>query len=88
MKRGGVVAGESDYVDDGTVDLQGRPALKSKSGGWKACPYILCKHARNLESLNSKLSEQELSTNVGGGGDLQRWRVVSGWRTTESARTW
>jgi len=34
------VAG-SGYVEDGTVDLAGNPVLKSKTGGWKACPYIL-----------------------------------------------
>ncbi|KAJ7552485.1 hypothetical protein O6H91_06G057200 [Diphasiastrum complanatum] len=33
---------ESDiYVKDGTVDLKGRPAVKSKTGGWSACPFIL-----------------------------------------------
>ncbi|KAJ7546258.1 hypothetical protein O6H91_08G032400 [Diphasiastrum complanatum] len=33
---------ESDiYVKDGTVDLKGRPSIKSKSGGWRACPFIL-----------------------------------------------
>ncbi|KAJ7543080.1 hypothetical protein O6H91_09G024300 [Diphasiastrum complanatum] len=35
-------ATESDiYVKDGTVDLKGRPAIRAKSGGWKACPFIL-----------------------------------------------
>lgn len=29
------------YTGDGSVDLQGRPVLKSKTGNWRACPFIL-----------------------------------------------
>ncbi|KAJ7546235.1 hypothetical protein O6H91_08G031400 [Diphasiastrum complanatum] len=29
------------YVKDGAVDLKGRPSIRSKSGGWRACPFIL-----------------------------------------------
>jgi len=29
------------YAEDGTVDLRGNPVLKSKTGNWKACPFIL-----------------------------------------------
>jgi len=35
-------AAGSGYVEDGTVDLAGNPVLKAKTGGWKACPFILC----------------------------------------------
>lgn len=38
---GGAPAAGSGYVEDGTVDLHGNSVLKSKTGGWKACPYIL-----------------------------------------------
>ncbi|KAK7860396.1 protein nrt1/ ptr family 8.2 [Quercus suber] len=35
--------GEDDdkYTKDGTVDHHGNPADKSKTGNWKACPFIL-----------------------------------------------
>ncbi|KFK36927.1 hypothetical protein AALP_AA4G190800 [Arabis alpina] len=29
------------YTQDGTVDLQGRPVLASKTGRWKACSFLL-----------------------------------------------
>ncbi|KAI3931343.1 hypothetical protein MKX01_040260 [Papaver californicum] len=36
---GGMVAKEG-YTQDGTVDLKGRPILRSKGGRWKACSFI------------------------------------------------
>ena len=38
---------ESDrdgYTEDGTVDLKRRQILRSKTGRWKACSFILGKH--------------------------------------------
>ncbi|KAI3744222.1 hypothetical protein L1987_57299 [Smallanthus sonchifolius] len=29
------------YTGDGSVDIKGRPVLKSNTGNWKACPFIL-----------------------------------------------
>ncbi|XP_010680055.2 protein NRT1/ PTR FAMILY 8.3 [Beta vulgaris subsp. vulgaris] len=29
------------YAGDGSVDLQGNPVLKSKTGNWRTCPFIL-----------------------------------------------
>ncbi|KAJ8763911.1 hypothetical protein K2173_003693 [Erythroxylum novogranatense] len=29
-----------DYTKDGTVDLKGKPVLRSKRGGWKACSLL------------------------------------------------
>ncbi|VAH56450.1 unnamed protein product [Triticum turgidum subsp. durum] len=29
------------YTQDGTVDIKGNPAVKSSTGNWRACPYIL-----------------------------------------------
>ncbi|XP_022640652.1 protein NRT1/ PTR FAMILY 5.2 isoform X2 [Vigna radiata var. radiata] len=29
------------YAEDGTVDLKGKPVLKAKTGGWKACSFLL-----------------------------------------------
>ncbi|KAL2621052.1 hypothetical protein R1flu_001257 [Riccia fluitans] len=31
----------SEYTLDGSVDLKGNPAVRAKTGGWKACPFIL-----------------------------------------------
>lgn len=39
MEEGRVVS--EDYTQDGTVDLKGKPILKSKSGGWKACSFVV-----------------------------------------------
>lgn len=33
--------GSEDYTRDGTVDLKGRPVLRSKTGRWKACYFIV-----------------------------------------------
>ncbi|XP_019188319.1 PREDICTED: protein NRT1/ PTR FAMILY 5.2-like [Ipomoea nil] len=33
--------GSEDYTRDGTVDLKGRPVLRSKTGRWKACSFIV-----------------------------------------------
>uniref|UniRef100_A0A7N2MKQ6 Uncharacterized protein n=1 Tax=Quercus lobata TaxID=97700 RepID=A0A7N2MKQ6_QUELO len=32
-----------DCTQDGTVDLKGRPVLRSKTGRWKACYFIVDK---------------------------------------------
>ena len=29
------------YTQDGSVDLKGRPILRSKTGRWRACFFIL-----------------------------------------------
>lgn len=34
-------AAKAGYTGDGTVDLQGRPALASKTGKWKACAFLV-----------------------------------------------
>jgi hypothetical protein len=34
---------QDDYTQDGTVNLQGKPVLRSKTGGWKACSFIIGK---------------------------------------------
>ncbi|KAL3506173.1 hypothetical protein ACH5RR_031555 [Cinchona calisaya] len=33
--------GSDGYTKDGTVDLKGNPVLRSKSGGWKACWFVV-----------------------------------------------
>jgi solute carrier family 15 (peptide/histidine transporter), member 3/4 len=30
-----------EYTQDGTVDLKGKPVLRSKTGGWKACSFLV-----------------------------------------------
>ncbi|KAK3444551.1 hypothetical protein EUGRSUZ_A01361 [Eucalyptus grandis] len=34
-------ADKDDYTQDGTVDLKGRPILRSKTGRWNACSFIV-----------------------------------------------
>ncbi|KAK7279247.1 hypothetical protein RJT34_24294 [Clitoria ternatea] len=38
MEEGRVV---TEYTQDGTVDLRGKPLLKSKTGRWKACSFVV-----------------------------------------------
>ncbi|PON66801.1 Proton-dependent oligopeptide transporter [Trema orientale] len=33
--------GDPDYAQDGSVDLKGRPVLRSKTGRWRACAFII-----------------------------------------------
>ncbi|CAN0885773.1 Protein NRT1/ PTR FAMILY 5.2 [Linum grandiflorum] len=33
--------GLSDYTEDGTVDLKGKPVYRSKTGRWKACSFVV-----------------------------------------------
>ncbi|KAL0418621.1 UNVERIFIED_CONTAM: protein NRT1/ PTR FAMILY 5.2 [Sesamum radiatum] len=35
------VGGMGDYTQDGTLDLKGRPVLRSTTGRWKACYFIV-----------------------------------------------
>ncbi|KAI4996670.1 hypothetical protein ZWY2020_051590 [Hordeum vulgare] len=37
----GEVGGDMIYTQDGTVDMKGNQAVKSNTGNWRACPYIL-----------------------------------------------
>ncbi|XP_027935728.1 protein NRT1/ PTR FAMILY 5.2-like [Vigna unguiculata] len=39
MEEGRVV--NQDYTQDGTVNIKGKPILRSKSGGWKACSFVV-----------------------------------------------
>jgi peptide/histidine transporter 3/4 len=34
---------KEEYTQDGTVNLKGKPVLRSKTGGWKACSFIVGK---------------------------------------------
>lgn len=46
-EKGHNVTHEGDnhgYTEDRTVDLKGRPALRSKTGGWRACSFIVGTH--------------------------------------------
>lgn len=44
-------AAKAGYTEDGTVDLQGRPALASKTGKWKACAFLVGTKLINLPPL-------------------------------------
>ncbi|XP_062149336.1 protein NRT1/ PTR FAMILY 5.2-like [Alnus glutinosa] len=41
VEEKGHADGREDYTQDGTVDLKGRPVLRSKTGGWRACSFIV-----------------------------------------------
>ncbi|XP_057424221.1 protein NRT1/ PTR FAMILY 5.2-like [Lotus japonicus] len=32
---------DEEYTEDGTVNLKGKPVLRSKTGGWKACSFVV-----------------------------------------------
>ena len=38
------MAQDNVYTKDGTIDYRNNPAVKKKTGTWKACPYILGTH--------------------------------------------
>ncbi|KAJ8534641.1 hypothetical protein K7X08_016369 [Anisodus acutangulus] len=40
LEKGGG-SGSEDYTQDGTVDLKRRPVLRSKTGRWRACYFIV-----------------------------------------------
>ncbi|KAF3948604.1 hypothetical protein CMV_025422 [Castanea mollissima] len=56
--------GEDDdkYTKDGTVDHHGNPADRSKTGTWKACPFILG------NECCERLAYYGMSTNLNWGG--------------------
>ncbi|KAK8496311.1 hypothetical protein V6N11_066033 [Hibiscus sabdariffa] len=37
----GPADGRDEYTEDGSVDLKGRPVLRSNTGRWKACSFIV-----------------------------------------------
>lgn len=41
LEERGSADGRDDYTQDGTVDLEGRPVLRSKTGRWRACSFIV-----------------------------------------------
>ena len=41
VEKKGPANGEDEYTQDGTVDLKGRPVLRSKTGNWRACFFIV-----------------------------------------------
>ncbi|GMN49033.1 hypothetical protein TIFTF001_018213 [Ficus carica] len=43
-EKGNIECGQDEqdnYTEDGTVDLKGRPVLRSNTGRWKACSFIV-----------------------------------------------
>jgi len=50
VEEKGPASGKQDYTQDGTVDLKGRPVLRSKTGRWKACSFIVGKVKRFVAS--------------------------------------
>ncbi|KAG8382632.1 hypothetical protein BUALT_Bualt05G0097600 [Buddleja alternifolia] len=81
----GLVENESNglYTGDGSVDIKGNPVLKSNTGNWRACPFILgnecCERlayygiATNLVSYLTKKLHQ---------GNVSAARNVTTWQGT------
>jgi peptide/histidine transporter 3/4 len=38
-----VDGGDERWVEDSSVDYQGRPPLRAATGSWKAAMFIICK---------------------------------------------
>ncbi|TKY62326.1 NRT1/ PTR FAMILY 5.2 [Spatholobus suberectus] len=41
VEEKGLASGREDYTQDGTVDLKCRPVLRSNTGRWRACSFIV-----------------------------------------------
>lgn len=41
VEEKGSADGRDDYTQDGTVSLKGDPILRSKTGRWRACSFIV-----------------------------------------------
>lgn len=41
VEEKGAAYGREEYTQDGTVDLLGRPVLRSNTGRWRACSFIV-----------------------------------------------
>lgn len=41
VEEKGSAYGRDDHTQDGTVDLKGRPVLRSNTGRWTACSFIV-----------------------------------------------
>lgn len=44
MAGGDSEATQGEYTKDGSVNLKGKPILRSKSGGWTACTFVVGNH--------------------------------------------
>lgn len=47
-----------DWVQDGSVDMQGRPVRRSKTGGWKACGFII------VDEMSERLAYYGIASNL------------------------
>ena len=43
VEEKGSADGRDEFAEDGSVDLKGRPVLRSNTGRWKACSFIVGK---------------------------------------------
>ncbi|PON66805.1 Proton-dependent oligopeptide transporter [Trema orientale] len=58
VEEKGHVYGKEDYTQDGTVDLKGRPVLRSKTGRWRACTFIV------VYEIFERLAYQAIAANL------------------------
>ena len=56
VEEKGFAREEEDYTQDGSVDLKGRPVLRSKTGRWKACSFIVGIYESTLQFILGALA--------------------------------
>lgn len=47
---------EEEVTKDGSVDLKGRPFIRSKGGRWTACSFIVGEHLLSYKPLHTHLA--------------------------------
>ena len=50
---------EEDYTQDGTVDLKGRAVLRSQTGRWRACSFIVGNYQYTLLPIFASVDKSE-----------------------------
>ena len=59
VEEKGLADGRDDYTEDGSVDLKGRPVLRSNTGRWKACSFIVGKYYHAIYVVVFERSETQ-----------------------------
>ncbi|CAK9163709.1 unnamed protein product [Ilex paraguariensis] len=77
------------YTGDGSVDIKGNPVLKSNTGNWKVCPFILVLHQKIGTECCERLAYYGIATNLVSyltkklhEGNVSAARTVTAWQGT------
>nr|ADQ43189.1 oligopeptide transport protein [Schrenkiella parvula] len=68
------------YAEDGSVDINGNPPLKQKTGNWKACPFIFNECCERLayygiaKNLITYFTNELHETNVSAARHVMTWQ--------------